>query len=975
MIGYRIYNLIFKSGLGCYLIYAILFVFAVLKSNAQILAFPEAEGWGKYTTGGRGGEVIEVTNLNDGGTGSLRYAISTNKPRTIVFRVSGTIELQSELQISYGNLTIAGQTAPGDGICIKNYSCIVKADNVIIRYIRFRPGDNSESDACTGREHKNIILDHCSFSWAVDEIASFYGNENFTMQYCILSESLYNSIHSKGPHGYGGIWGGNKASFHHNMFAHNSSRNPRFNGARYYPGKPELVDFRNNVIYNWGFNSAYAGEPNESDGTKAHINIANNYYKPGPATSTGEIRYRIIAPWADTAKNKFSYFYIDGNVVEGYPEVSNDNWDKGVQDIPQEAKDTIRVLTPFPYDTVTNQSAYEAYNTVLNKVGVTIPRRDTNDARIVYEVFHGTAFFGGVYKGPNTGIIDKPSDVGGWPSLFSAPPPKDADKDGMPDDWEIAKGLNPNDSSDRNLDYKGEGYTNLEYFLNGISQFPVFTKPPDHLTAILTDITKTEIDWADNSNIETSFMLERKSGSTFLTIDTLPANSIHCADSSLQENTKYSYRLRACSAFDTSVYSNEISITTYSSLSPPMIATEPSPDINENDVHKNPVLKWKKGIGSASFDVYFGLTNPPGFICNQTVQFYLPGTLMSDTTYYWRIDGNNNNGLTLGDSWQFRTRKIQGPQLIGHWTLDYYNLIADSTIFNNSGHIFNSNVLSLINNGARNKAIAFNGINQYIKISHHWVYDFEDGSFTLAFWIRQNPSEINSLSEQPYIIKGSISENLSQSRSGKRYEVYGSPLSGNFILDLDDNSVESMLTVKDTAFLKGKWVHVTAVRNVQTKKIMLYANGVLQGETNDNSGDISEAEDLFIGYSPEKQSFMNGALDDIRFYNYALSKNEINELAGISTVINAKTFKREINIYPNPAKDYFVIKLSDHTLSPPHIKIFDIVGKPVKIDLDIIKVSNENQLRINISGLKNGSYLCLVTTDSDFTIKKFTVIN
>jgi hypothetical protein len=201
------------------------------------------------------------------------------------------------------------------------------------------------------------------------------------------------------------------------------------------------------------------------------------------------------------------------------------------------------------------------------------------------------------------------------------------------------------------------------------------------------------------------------------------------------------------------------------------------------------------------------------------------------------------------------------------------------------------------------------------------------------------------------------------------------PLSGNFIFDLDDNIIESRLTVKDTSFLKGKWVHVVALRNVQTKKIMLYANGILQGETNDNSGDISEAEDLFVGYSPEKQSFINGALDDIRFYNYALSKNEINELAGISTGINATSFESKIHIYPNPAKDYIILKLSDHTQSSPHITIIDIAGKSVKVDLDIIKIINENRLRINIGGLKNGSYFCLVATDRDFMIEKFIVIN
>ena len=440
---------------------------------AQQLAFPGAEGFGRFTSGGRGGKVIDVTNLNDSGTGSLRAAVEADSARTVIFRVSGTIVLDSKLTIRNGDITIAGQTAPGDGICIKDEQFTVAADNVIIRYIRFRPGDEKqkELDALGGVRQKNIIIDHCSMSWAIDEVVSFYDNENFTMQWCIISESLYDSFHSKGKHGYGGIWGGIGASFHHNLLAHHTSRTPRFCGSRYH-GEPEkeIVDFRNNVIYNWGFNSAYGGEA-------GNHNMIANYYKAGPATNSREIKYRIVSPSHDDQYGPFGRWYIDENYVDGYPNITADNWAGGVQGDYSET--ATRVYEPISFATIITQSAEDAYELVLSDVGAVLPKRDSVDMRIIEETRTGTATYGGIWGQGGKGIIDSQTDVGGWPTLHSVPAPTDTDHDGMPDDWEIEYNLNHLDPSDNIEDNNNNGYTNIEEYLNG-------TDP------LLTDIEKVD---------------------------------------------------------------------------------------------------------------------------------------------------------------------------------------------------------------------------------------------------------------------------------------------------------------------------------------------------------------------------------------------------------------------------------------------------------------------------------------------------
>ena len=499
-------------------------------------AFPGAEGFARHTTtGGRGGEVRHVTNLNDSGAGSLREALSGSKAKIIVFDVSGYIDLKSDLNIT-SNTTIAGQTAPGDGITLRYYTVkFTGCDNVICRYVRFRRSQvkdvNDGADATWGRNKKNIILDHCSFSWSIDEIASFYDNRDFTMQWCTLGEALANPGHSKGEHSYGGIWGGKHASFHHNFLCHMQNRVPRFNGARYewngydkdlYENtlQAERVDFRNYVMYNWGTGGCYGGPGG------GYINMVNNYYKAGPGTSTKtRVTQCSVANSTTSSDNKnlwgyASRYYINGNYVTAAGAGKEENYDwKGVSFdggiysqggyhyIKDEAhlygedqdyilyeyitssgrgqKDTtyfdcirLELDEPIPYAPVSTHKAQDAYEKVLAYCGASLVR-DAVDARYMEEARTGTAEYTGTVS-KRAGIIDKINDPAGeenpaqvsFPELSEVTRPEgyDTDGDGMPDAWEDANGLNKNDAEDRNLftlDEKG-WYTNLEVYLNGI---------------------------------------------------------------------------------------------------------------------------------------------------------------------------------------------------------------------------------------------------------------------------------------------------------------------------------------------------------------------------------------------------------------------------------------------------------------------------------------------------------------------------
>lgn len=514
-----------------------------LAQSVKVPAFPGAEGFGRYTTGGRGGTVYHVTTLSDDNTanpaaGTFRHACRQKDVRTIVFDVSGTIHLNAELKLQNGNVTIAGQTAPGDGICIAGYPFVIAADNVIIRFVRFRLGNENvadhEGDGLGGMDRANIIIDHCSVSWSIDECLSVYGSRDITVQWCIGAQSLVCSGHAKGTHGYGGNWGGSGASYHHNLLAHHDSRVPRL-GPRQGTQTDERVDLRNNVFYNWAGNGCYGGEG-------MNVNIVNNYYKPGPATQTrGEnIRKRIAAIGVRTTEytkhdtdtpngwdamwHVWGKYFVDGNVNPQYNDVTNDNWTYGIYNqtandasvdytYTQETKDAMRLNSPIEFAGVTTHTASAAYEKVLAYAGASL-HRDALDKMIVDDTRNGKATCtGGQYTDKNgnlkeslPGLINSQDDVvysdgtKGWPVLNSTAAPTDTDGDGMPDSWEESHGLNPNDKADGAI-VTGNGYTNLEVYMNSLVEDITTSQNADGSIEGDTDTDKEEIEVADEYEI------------------------------------------------------------------------------------------------------------------------------------------------------------------------------------------------------------------------------------------------------------------------------------------------------------------------------------------------------------------------------------------------------------------------------------------------------------------------------------------
>lgn len=885
--------------------------FSVL--HAQTLAFPGATGFGRFAPGARGvaaPTVYVVTTLNDSGPGSFREAVST-PGRFVVFAVGGIINLASDVVVA-ANVTIAGQTAPGDGIVLFGKRVtFTSASNTICRYLRIRLGatGNSGKDASGLANGANMIFDHMSFSWGMDEVFSINWDgkatapDNITIQNSIIAQGLHRENHSAG--GLIQTPDGGKVSLIRNLYISNKTRNPKVKGVN---------EFVNNVVYDWGNGNRLGDNLNYGWSADAYImggssgvsevNIINNYFMGGPLTpptkttpfsrGTGTFYLYGAGNYFDNNQNGIA----DGALVPydtiGYPGIAAEGFK----------------TQAFPYPQANPVfTAEQAYAWVIDSVGASYPRRDQVDSLLAEEVrSRGTKGYY-VYR-----ESDLPFTNGGVGTVFNAPAPLDTDSDGIPDSWEDAHGLNKTNAQDA-VAYSTTDpqYLNIEVYINTLTATPPanFIRPPSNITLTASTFelpapySKIIIGWTDNAVNEDHFVLERATdGVTYTDITHCAANATSFIDSTgLAPNTTYYYRLKAVNATGASSYSAPVFIKTPPLPSAPTAVSSPVPANGNQYVELAAgiiTLKWSGSSNTEKYAIYFGadinnLVKKAEIVYTANASYNISG-LVDFVTYYWRVDAINAKDTTQGEVWQFRTTKNFPASLTGHWSFDETEgrQVTDSSSYQNHGILgLDDDNQSIRVTGKKNNALDFSTASQdmyVVNVPHQDHLYLDKSSFSLSFWMKADASLLpaDNNTSAYLLCKGSITRNAATGATGKRFDIEFKNKQLRFAID-DDNDAngggKDELQADGTPFFTGNWVHVTTIRDTTTKKLRLYMNGVLVKETaisKANAG-IGEASDLVIGNigaleflsTANKPAPYKGMLDELKIFNYALTADEV----------------------------------------------------------------------------------------------------
>lgn len=941
-------------------IYLSILIFLTLNFslNSQQLAFPEAEGFGKYTLGARATSTVaiyHVTNLNDSGTGSLRDAISQPN-RIVVFDVGGVINISSRLVFS-SNSYIAGQTAPGDGVVVYgNGVSFSGAQNLIIRYMRFRMGINgdSEKDAAGIANGKNMIFDHVSVTWGKDETFSISwdnkGSEpaDITIQNSIIGQGMM--VHSAG----GLIQTSGGITLYRNLYIDNKTRNPKVKG---------LNQFVNNVVYNWGSGGGYILGDSEGDSWGI---IENNYFIKGPSTGGTEAFVR---------GNTYFQTYHAGNMLDYSTDgILNGNLaqNSDLEPVTFITDKNQFINSPKLHPEIEGiQTAENAYHWIKDNVGAVIPARDAVDKYMIDEMISlGTK--GALINGEAD--LALPNAVG---DVFGAPKQSDTDNDGIPDIWEETNGLNKTDKNDAVL-VASNGYLNIENYINSINSGIPFLKYPTVLTVKSLDSNFATIKWKNNEPNATNIILEiSTNNTTFTPIATLNPTITEYKAENLNPNTSYYFRLKSVSETLSSNYSEVLKTTTFGVAAPPVACTNPIPaDKSTIAEYITKNLSWTNttGIwgGDLYYSVYFGTDiNNLQLIAADLLTSTYTVSLIPNTTYYWRVDTKNVMGDQTGTTWSFTSAKKTTKEKVAYFKFDE---TSGNSAFNNvQGNATALDFTPTWNAGISGNSIVLTGspISQRLMQPHYSLLNIGNQSFSFDLWLK---SAGGSAVDWYVFHKGTHVANTTTGATGKWYGLQYK--NGILTFGIDDNVTKTTIDFSASQYFNNQWTYIACVRDMTADKLYLYINGVLKGQTTDNTGDINETGDLLIGNrNVNFDNPFNGNLDEFSIYKDALTAEEI--LENYNKVILSSTNDLQhigkLKIYPSVFNDNFFIESSQLSADEKvSVMLFSTTGqlmmkKDINPQADKIKIDNLNHLA-------PGVYVCLMKTkkmnSSAIVIKK-----
>ncbi len=938
---------------------SILLFATIIVGNAysQQLAFPGAEGFGRFAQGARAGEVREiyhVTTLEDSGPGSLRDAVSQPN-RIVVFDVAGVINIKSRLVFS-SNLTVAGQTAPGEGITVYgNGVSFSGANNIIVRYMRFRMGVGGDSgkDAAGIANGTNMIFDHVSVSWGKDENFSVSWDKKGTEPGDI---TIQNSIIGQGlqTHSCGGLIQTNGGvTLFRNLYIDNNTRNPKVKG---------LNQYVNNVVYNWGVGGCYILGDTQGDSWAA---IENNYFIKGPEKSTNVF----------TRATEAFQVYQKGNKIDQNVDGMLNGRDATEEDYRRSEDVTVTFVTS--YDNFNNPpqrhpdissatTADEAYQWISQNAGASLPVRDAIDNYMVEELISlGTK--GALINGESE--LGLPNNVG---LLFKGNKYPDADGDGIPDFWEDNNGLNKNNPEDALL-IADNGYLNIENYINSIDGPAPYVKYPSHLQVSAVSKESISLRWKNNADESTAIILEMSTDNVAFTPVSLATDVTAYTFEGLTSNTPYYFRLKTINGEVESLYTDILEIKTNGEAAPPVASVNPVPgDGSTTPSYSRVALSWENYTGNwggeLTYSLYIG--NSPDAL--ELIQSGMTDTeyameVRSNTTYYWRVDAKNDLGESQGAVWSFISGVKPKRTKVAYYS---FNQSEGNSLENEYGPNASAREFSPVwISGIIENAVEFPGTNSSGFVQEH--YDditLGNESFTVEFWFKSTGGEVDW-----YLLhKGSHVKDSYEGATGKWFGVQYNKIGKNdrFTWGIDDDKTKSDLNVSSASkYFNDEWVHAVCIRDIESKKLFVYLNGELAGSKNDGTGDIGTNENMAIGNcNSNYENAFRGLMDDLSIYQGALSAEEVqdNYQEGIATRVEKVTNDQGVlMVYPMPFIKEFNVMLNDACNGWAKVIISDMSGRIVYTNEAMV----QNRV-MNISGLsylRKGYYVCTIECSNGTT--------